>query len=169
MIYKIVITILLTVPYILGFKTGYTGDSGLASHLLFPFSHANIFHLACNLIAVWVLKWNMKNIIPSVAISFVASFLPGINIYPQLTMGASGIIFAAIGIMWGRYFSHEYFNTWLERDMDILSGNVKKFFLYVLVPLAVMMFLPNVNFALHLYSLYLGMLYAFFHYVITKS
>ena len=47
MIYKIVITILLTVPYILGFKTGYTGNSGLASHLLFPFSHANIFHLAC--------------------------------------------------------------------------------------------------------------------------
>jgi hypothetical protein len=33
----------------------------------------------------------------------------------------------------------------------------------------VMMFLPNVNFALHLYSLYLGMLYAFFHYVTTKS
>jgi len=166
---KVIISILLTVPYFLGFKMGYTRDSGLTEHLLFPFSHANIFHLACNLLAIWAIKWRSGTIIPSIVIGFVASYMPTISDYPMPTMGASGIIFAAIGIIWGAYFTREYFKNWVERNVEVLTDNVRKFFLFVILPMTIMLFLPNVNFALHLYALYLGMLYAFFHQVITHK
>lgn len=165
---KVIITILLTVPYLLGFKIGYTRDSGLTEHLLFPFSHANIFHLACNLLAIWAIKWRTANIFPSIVIGFAASYMPTLSDYPQPTMGASGIIFAAIGIIWGGYFTREYFKNWVERNVEVLADNMRKFFLFVVLPMSIMLFLPNVNFALHLYALYLGMLYAFFHHVVTR-
>lgn len=165
MILKLIITIVLVVPYLIGLEIGYTDNSGFVEHLSFPFCHANVFHLLCNLIAIWAIRGNL-NIIPALVINFIASYLPQPPTFTLPTMGASGVVFTMIGIQWGAYFTREYFKPIIECNMDMLEKNAKRFFIFVFLPMTAMIIIPNINYALHLYTLFLGMLYAFFTYLI---
>lgn len=165
-ILKIIITIALVTPYIVGYKVGYTDYRNFGEHVTFVFSHANIFHLLCNLLAFWCVRGSM-HIIPAFAINLLASYIAPCSSLP--TMGASGVLFAVIGIKWGTYFANEYFNNWVERDIDILKHNAKKFLLYVIAPMALMVLLPNVNYALHFCALCLAMIYAFIKYTLSNK
>ena len=69
----------------------------MSGHLLFTFCHSNIFHLLCNIMII--LSFKQKIRYEMYIISILCSFLP---CYSDLTMGASGMIFAHIGYTWGK-------------------------------------------------------------------
>lgn len=110
---------------------------GILLHLLYPFLHANIFHLAVNLIVLWSIRNKMEWIKASL-ISFVASYLPMYVSEP--TVGLSGFLFAVFGLMWGKA-NRLYDATKTAAPIIIVS-----------------MLLPHVNGLLHLYAFALGYL-----------
>lgn len=123
--------------------------SAILSHLLYPLSHANVFHLAANILCLFMLRCR-THIIVSFFCAVLCSFLPCplLPIYGQsqtLTIGFSGVLFAMVGISWGK----------ARRFRDMLTKN--KYFL--IIPA----FLPHVNFLIHIYCLLLGYLYGRAH------
>lgn len=80
-------------------NAGFFPGSSFVSHLTYSFCHANIFHLAANLVVLWSLR-NRICLCASLFAAVLASFLP--TYVSQPTVGLSGVIFAAIGIMWGK-------------------------------------------------------------------
>lgn len=133
---KIAITFLLTAWYFLMPKVGYMGFFPLWEHLVYPFSHANIFHLLGNLLCLWLLPCSLR-VPKSYLVAVIASFIPLI-FTEQPTMGFSGFLFAVIGMTWGRIRQF--------RKM------CKKIAPYIIVTL----FLPNVNWEIHVYCLLFG-------------
>lgn len=114
---------------------GFAPDSPWQHHVLFNFCHVNVFHFIINL---WVL-WQIQNRIPVVGalfIAFLASYLPMYVSEP--TMGLSGFLFAAFGIMWGK------------------TGRVVEAMKQALPFIIITMFLSSVNGLLHLYAFILG-------------
>lgn len=138
-LYKTIITIFFVVSFLCAPKVGFLplGVEGfcLANNILFPLSHANIFHLLCNLWCMWLLRppyyW-----VSAIVISFVCSLLPEINHEP--IMGASGIIFAIIGARYG------------------VRNNAKRLIRNTWLPFIVMAFMPNVACLYHLYCIGVG-------------
>lgn len=130
---KSLLTLLCVVFYFA--HIGFAPDSPWQAHALFHFSHVNVFHLIINL---WVL-WQIQNRIPVVEallIAFLASYLPMYVSEP--TMGLSGFLFAAFGIMWGK------------------TGRVVEAMKVALPFIIITMLLNNVNGLLHLYAFVLG-------------
>ena len=123
--------------------------SSLISHLTYPLSHANIFHLAANCLCLFLLRCPLHLAI-TYTIAVLSSFLPSFalssfhiplsSLHSEPTMGFSGVIFAMVGMSWGR----------VHRFREMLSRN--KWFL--IIPA----FIPNINALLHLYCLLLGYL-----------
>lgn len=93
--------------------------------------------------------WSIKNeisVIKSIAVAILVSFFPMyINGH---TMGLSGFLFAAFGIMWGKT------GRWLDAT--------KKAMPFILCT----MLIHNVNGLLHLYAFVVGFL---IQYIITKT
>ena len=86
--------------YFFGLNQGYRAGSDVCTRLMAMFSHGNIFHLLGCLFCLWVLKkplWIGYGLL----IAFLATYLPTFTTMP--TMGFSGVIFAVIGMEWGRY------------------------------------------------------------------
>lgn len=128
-------------------REGFT----LLSHIVFPLCHANVFHLACNLLCLYQLR-QPYYLIPSIIISFACSFLPCpvlvLNSYAVEfsylpIMGFSGILFAIIGIKWGRI------------------GDLKRMFSRLWPFLLVTAFIPNVAFLFHLYCIIYGFTFGY--------
>ena len=139
---RIIITILLTTSYFLLPKYGFTSyDSGLTGHLLYPISHANIFHLAGNILCLWMLRCP-AHIVASYLIAVLCGFMPCFITEP--TMGFSGVLFAMAGISWGRT---RLFGLMCRRCLP-----------YILI----CVFMPHVNALIHIYCLMLGYLYGTF-------
>ncbi len=154
---KIVLTLVLCLSYCFLPKYGFTPFHGslsghtLATHLLYPFSHANVFHLLANIVCLWWLR--SLHLPVTYIIAVLCSFLPSFSLYgffagqgfalAEPTYGFSGIIFAVVGVSWGK----------VHRFRDMLWRN--KWFLIITT------FLPHVNFLIHLYCLLLGFLYGF--------
>lgn len=136
---RIIITILLTMAYFLLPKYGFTSyDSGLTGHLLYPISHANIFHLLGNVLCLWMLRCPL-HIGICYAIAVLCGFLPCLTSEP--TMGFSGILFAMAGISWGR--------------TGKFGMMCRKCLPYILICLLI----PHVNVMIHVYCLMAGYLY----------
>lgn len=121
----------------------YPGCS-LTERVLFPFSHANVFHLAANLLCLWMIKFPMRWPV-AFLISFLTSFLPsptwnldGISQLP--TCGLSGCIFASIGMRWGEF------------------KEFKRMLRYAVLPTLILGLAPNINTIFHLYNLFIGYL-----------
>ena len=106
-------------------------------HLLYPLSHANVWHLGANVLCLWMITCRL-HLASSYFVAVVCSFLP--CFVSEATMGFSGMLFAIVGMSWGR----------VGRFKDMIWKN--KWFL--LIPL----FLPHVNGLLHLYCLVAGWL-----------
>ena len=134
---RAVITIILVLSYFLLPRYGFTETLDL-NHWLYPFSHANIWHLLANIVCLWMIRTDL-NILPSYIISVICSFIPCFLSEP--TCGFSGVLFAMVGIAWGK----------VHRFKDMVWRN--KWFLFL--PLLI----PHVNALLHLYCMMLGYLF----------
>lgn len=134
---KSLVTIFLVMSFLLLPKVGFHPEGGggfdLYRNILFPFSHANVFHLACNIICLWQIRRVRRFIVPSFVISFIASVLPFYQCVD--IMGFSGILFAIIGIQYGVYSS---FFTMFRKTVIFF---------------VITAFLPNVAVLFHLYCI----------------
>lgn len=120
----------------LDFQPGYT-DASLLQHLTFAFFHANVFHLAANMMTLFLLQPSRKDLLLSYAISVAASFLA---IQPLPTMGFSGILYVLIGIRTNLFTGRfTFWKGW--------------FVLFLIAGLA----MPNVNGLLHLICFICGL------------
>ena len=110
---------------------------GLGVGFLFLF-HANIFHLAANVLCLFLLKIRLRLPI-TLAISFVCSYLPQWSPWgTEPILGFSGVLFAAVGIAWGR--AHQF----------------RRMCRYCLLPTILYGLFPHVALTFHLYTLLLG-------------
>lgn len=133
---KTTITILVVVSFLLLPKVGFLslGAEGFdpMRNFVFPFCHANVFHLLCNVLCLWQMCGLKKYIMPAFIIQHLCSFLPELT--PNI-MGMSGLLFAIIGLKCG------YANIGTK-----MIKTLAPFFI-------VTFFLPNVAFLFHLYCL----------------
>ena len=126
-------------------KYGFTFHGPLLNHFLYPFSHANIWHLSANILCLWMLRLP-THIIATYICAALCSFLPCplLPLYggsAEATMGFSGVLFAMVGVSWGK----------LHRFRDMVWRNKW----YLIIPA----FLPHVNFLIHIYCMLAGYLY----------
>lgn len=108
----------------------YLGITQYINCFTYQFYHANIFHLAANLYALWIMKFNKKSIIPSYAISVVSYLL-----FPH-AIGFSGILMVIMGIYANK-------KTW------------KYFLLFSIITF----FIPNMAFGVHTVCFVSGFIY----------
>lgn len=131
---------------VLAYTAGLMSDKEIGYPMFtYAFRHANIFHLACNLIAIYSIK--DFRYLPSMAIGVICYMLPR---YTEYTVGFSGVICAAIGIIWG-----EYFATGSTRRNRI------KFVTCTVLPLCLSLFIPQIDGLIHIYALIIGLLYGY--------
>ena len=132
------VSIALILSFFLLPKYAFTPVSTLEEHLLFSFSHANIFHLAANILCMWMIKLRLR--LPlTLAISFVCSYLPQWSIWgAEPILGFSGVLFAAVGVEWGR------------------ARQFRRMLRYVLIPTIVFGLFPHIALTFHIYTLLLG-------------
>ena len=148
---KIVVCFILVGSYFLLPKYGFTFNGDLYNHFIYPFSHANIWHLAANCLCLFMLRCPL-HLVATYLIAVICSFLPSFSIYDCIvqggiealsepTYGYSGILFAMVGISWGR----------IHRFRDMIVRNK-----WILIIPA---FIPHINFLIHIYCLLAGYLY----------
>lgn len=125
----------------------FCGIGGHRGHLLYGFSHANVFHCVSNLLCLWLIRFRIRWLACYV-LSVLASYLPcyvwdwgSLSFVVLPTCGLSGFLLCAVGMEWGRYRMF-----W-------------KMVRYVGVPLAVVSFVPHVNGMLHFWCLGVGYLW----------
>lgn len=124
---------------------GFYAGCPWQNHLLYSFCHANIFHLTINLVVLWGIK-NKIPIVKPLIVSVAASLLP--MYISTSTMGLSGFLFAAFGIMWGKT------GRWTEAFKRVMP--------FVLLTMVI----PNTNGLLHFYAFSIGFIV---QYIITEA
>ena len=138
---KVIVSVVLVVCYIFMPKFGFIDVHELGEcwyvHLLYPFSHANIWHLLANIVCLWMIPCELHLLI-SFLLAVLCSILP--CFISEMTMGFSGVLFAIVGISWGK----------VHRFKDMIWKN--KWFLVIPI------FLPHVNAFIHLYCMIFGYL-----------
>ena len=107
----------------------------LLGHLLYPLSHANVWHLSANILCLWMIPCKLHLLLAYI-VAVICSFVP--CYVSEGTMGFSGVLFAIVGMSWGS----------VRKFKDMLWRNKW----WLLLPL----FLPHVNGLLHLYCLVAG-------------
>ena len=109
---KLVISSFLVGSYFIFPKYGFTFQGDFIGHVLYPISHANIWHLLANVLCLWMLRCPL-HIFITYTISILCSFLPSFCLIDSIlngsfyslqqpTYGFSGVLFAMVGISWGR-------------------------------------------------------------------
>ena len=133
-----------------GYQSGISAGGDIWLHLIYMYSHANVWHMTGNLFVLWVMKDRLY-LVPAMVTAFTASYLPSWSAYGDigLTMGFSGVLFAIAGIKWGRHI----------RKADNRKAVVMIFCRKVLPFAFVGLVLPHVNWCPHLYCLIGGLLY----------
>lgn len=141
---KHIVALIVGICYFVFPATGYGTGTPLINHLLFPLSHGNIFHILGNLLCLLLLKGELF-LVPASMINFVCSYLPVWSIYGKITttMGMSGILFAIVGIKYGKYGSLKTF-----------CKNVCPFAFGMIV-------LPHINWCIHAYCAMAGYIYGY--------
>lgn len=137
------LSLLLFVCYFLpryGYADVLSGDllcspDGFLCHFLYPFSHANVFHLLGNVLCLWMFRCRL-NIVLAYIIAVICSFIPCFTSEP--TMGFSGVLFGIAGMSWGR----------IGRFGDMCRKCLPFLLLTFLV--------PHMNVFIHLYCLMFG-------------
>jgi membrane associated rhomboid family serine protease len=171
---KVILALLLCGWYVSMPQVGYVylgHDTGTLPHIILThaeamLSHANIWHLLGNLFVLMLVR--KLNIIPSVVIAYLASFIPTVGTLwdiigrltsqePVMTMGFSGVLFAMLGVIWGDHV-RIWSNTARYYGYDAMEAFLMKMLPWALVGF----FVPHANWELHLYSLIGGFTYGFF-------
>lgn len=131
---KLIVSVLLVVWYFAMPKYVFP-DDGIIGHSLYEFSHANIWHLSANVLCLWMIPCGLHLLFAIIA-AVLCSFLP--CFVPEGTCGFSGVLFAIVGMSWGR----------VHRFKDMLWRNKW----WLVIPI----FIPHVNALLHVYCLVAG-------------
>ena len=160
MIEKCAVTLVLVAYWLFLPAVGYTnGDTeNIKVHLLYIVSHANIWHLAGNLLCLWLIRRKLY-LCSSLVIAFLASLIPAFSIYGDVgvTLGFSGVLFAIVGTKWGVYCR-------ICRQTHIAQWkNALSQFMIRILPFALLgILIPHVNWCLHTYCLLAGFAYGWF-------
>ena len=154
---KCVLMFIMVVWWALLPQVGYeNGDvTDLPSHFLYMFSHANVWHLAGNLLWLWFFVRGRLYLLPSLAIGFLCSFIPAWSPWGMgVTMGFSGVLFAIAGIKWGIYCRNaSAMGSIFERSaLDEFAAKALPFALIGII-------IPHINWCIHLYCLIAGFAY----------
>lgn len=127
--------------------------SGVIPHFTYIFLHTNIFHLLINsisLLTAWIMMQRFYKRWYFFAVSFLlavaTSFIP-LCIFDKPTVGASGVVYAMIGMILPYY--------------HFKKAHV--FYLSIFISLVVSFFLKNSNFYLHLFCFIGGVLFTIIH------
>ena len=146
---KFIASLILVLSYVLLPKCGFTPfDGTLINHVLYPFSHANVWHLIANIMCIWMVTCRM-HIVTAYIVAVLCSFIPSVSLFDCLvngcvecskepTMGFSGVLFVTVGISWGK----------IRAFRDMIWKNK----LYLIIPA----FLPHINFLIHIYCIIAG-------------
>lgn len=118
----ILITILFAIYFLIDIQP-------MQNAILLHFQHANIFHLLANCWSIYLIR--KAEWIPAYIIA-VLCCIP----FTETTIGFSGVIFAALGILYGRYPSKLF---WWASAIVLATG-----------------LLPNINAMFHLICLFAG-------------
>lgn len=156
---KYIIVSIFIIVY-LGFNKGYCVDSPLINHIIFNFSHVNWIHLVLNSLAyIGVFRTLQKTIhtykivLLPLLVSFLCSFYA---VYPIPTMGASGMIYAMIGMFFAEVINGK-----------LVINDKKMFDLYILsvvLALVISFFNHHSNFKLHILCLVIGLVLSLRHF-----
>lgn len=160
---KLLVTLVLVLWYLLMPQAGYKpytedANSNLVGidHYAYMLSHANIWHLCGNLLVVWLVR--RLRLYSSLVIAILASFLPAVGcvwdgfVFDSITMGFSGVLFAAIGSNWG-YGIYRTTN-------DARRNMYYRDFFFKVLPFALLgVLVPHINWCLHTYCLLSGFVY----------
>lgn len=151
---KAVLTAIMAVWWLLLPVTGYyQGDCRLWPHVAYMWSHVNFWHIAGNLIVLWIMRGQLY-VVESLLIAFVASFIPAWSIYGDMgmTLGFSGVLFAIGGIKWGAYSTRRYGRYVSFSAFERFACKALPFALIGIV-------IPHLNWCIHLYTLIIGYVY----------
>lgn len=165
---KLSVTFFLVCFYLFMPKVGYLHAFGDArGHLLYMFSHANLWHLSGNIFVLWLMKPKLY-LLWGMAIALGCSFLPCTGTLWDLiggtddgavTMGFSGVLFAIGGVKWGRYWRHES-GRWPSDPLFGKRCPVRDFMTKVF-PLSLLgVLIPHVNWCLHAWCMLVGFVFA---------
>lgn len=154
---KLLVTLVLVCWYFLMPQTACKPSDGTLSHYNYLLCHANIWHMAGNLLVLWLMRGSL-HLPSSIAIAVLCSFLPAVgSIFDGFslgdgTMGFSGVLFAMAGVKWGKYI-------WRLTDKKQQRVFTKKFMLQVLPFALVGVVIPHISWCIHLYCLLMGFVY----------
>lgn len=167
---NVLVTVLLVLWYVgmpeIGYKPVGEPTEWVAGtiweHVLWPLSHANVWHLAGNLWFLWYMKGRLY-MGESYVIAVLCSFLPVIpgmwdwtpSAEPISTVGFSGVLCASIGIRWGEWVG-------MTRRRTVGNGGYAAYWTFVkrVLPFVVVgYFIPHVNWSIHLFCLIAGLAY----------
>ena len=145
---RLLVSLILVGSYFFFPKYGFTFKGDFIGHLLYPLSHANIWHLLANILCLWMLRCPL-HLFVTYLMAVICSFFPsfclglfdGFTLQSEPTYGFSGVLFAMVGISWGR----------IHRFKDMVLRNK-----WILILPA---FIPHINFLIHIYCLMAGYLY----------
>ena len=151
---KVAVTAVLVVWWLTMPQVGYGSGGTIWEHLLWPLSHANVWHLAGNLWVLWWLKGRL-HLRAAYVMAVICSFLPVVPGVWDIaggeaaaTCGFSGVICAVIGVKWGAWCGGCHgmtaYGTFCKRVLPFV---------------AVGALIPHVNWSIHLYCLVAGFLY----------
>ena len=112
---------------------------GIAGRLCYHFFHANVFHAICNIWCLLALAFYYDIEDWELLLAFIiAATVPSVAMSSQPIVGASGVCFALMGIVFHKVARKKYYLSWI-------------------IPIVAIGFLiPGMAAALHLYCFSLG-------------
>lgn len=164
---KAVVTLVLVGWWLFGPVVGY-GPAGEAAdtmagtiweHLGWMVSHGNVWHLAGNVFVLWCLTGRL-HVMAGVVIAFLCSWLPVLPGVWELfadgemsaTVGFSGVLCGMIGVKWGAWCRTQW-------QTAVHGGCYWTFAKKVMPILLVGIFVPHINWSIHVYCVTAGLLY----------
>lgn len=167
---KVLVTAVLLVWYFwmpeIGYKPFVESTWAMAGtiweHLLWPLSHANVWHLAGNLWVLWWMKGRlyMRESYLMAVLCSLLPVVPGVWEFfslaePASTVGFSGVLCASIGVTWG-----EWIGMALRKATRYVDHSAYWMFAKKVLPFVAMgVLIPHVNWSIHLYCVLAGVTY----------
>lgn len=116
---------------------GYYKGGSFVLHIIYPFFHANIFHLLGNMFALYFLCRHYRLLFIAYIIAIISSF---IAYSPLPTIGLSGVVYACVGLLG------------FLPNKNISRGAKGLFLSYIVIGLII----PSLNGILHLCCVVIG-------------
>lgn len=128
--------------FLLPVTIGMDKDSGIFEALCYSFFHANIFHLALNLWALFYFRPRLLTCVVALAVAFISGLIPWAQM-DMPTIGLSAFLFAG--------FARRYV-SWGKAPWQLLFTQL------------LMMFLPFYNWRIHIVAFIIGYMFWFGYY-----